>query len=490
MKFALLLVMEFDYLVIGAGVAGLSFTALMEKKLAQNASTPGQKIALLESHHLVGGCASYFERDGFLFDAGATTLSGLLPGRPLDLLIKELNLNIDLKKIDPGLIFLFPDKIINRFSDEEKWREELSKNFPKISHNDFWNKIEKINKLGWELSGNQHELPLRSKSDLLKLISFKNLKAIKALPLLFKSVEKSLGTESSHNKEYRALINELLFITAQNKMDDTPLLMGAMGLSYPNDTYYAMGGMKALCLALQEKCSHLFLRHKVIEIKKIPNGFLVTTDKRTFTTKKIISSLPEWNNAALLKDEVSKVNKEEKNCWSAFMLYLTIPKNEKRSGLYYQIHTDPIPFCDSKSFFVSLSHPQDQLRSIFERQTVTISCHTKPSLWENLESEEYKRRKKIVQDFILTHLCEHFDLKKDELKNIYSGSPKTFVRYTNRHRGLVGGIPHSLKRNPLSYALAFSSIENFYQIGDTQFPGQGIAAVILGAQNLIRFLEP
>ena len=91
--------MDYDLIVIGAGAAGLSFSALMEKR--------GYKIALLEAHSLPGGCASYFERNGNIFDVGATTLSGLKPGRSIDLLINELGLNLDIRKIDPGLICYF-----------------------------------------------------------------------------------------------------------------------------------------------------------------------------------------------------------------------------------------------------------------------------------------------------------------------------------------------------------------------------------------------
>jgi phytoene dehydrogenase-like protein len=63
------------------------------------------------------------------------------------------------------------------------------------------------------------------------------------------------------------------------------------------------------------------------------------------------------------------------------------------------------------------------------------------------------------------------------------------VKYTGRYKGLVGGIPHSLKRNPISYLIGRSPYRNFYMLGDTQYPGQGIASVVLGAQNLSKYLS-
>ncbi|MBP9680719.1 MAG: FAD-dependent oxidoreductase [Bacteriovorax sp.] len=474
--------MDLDYLVIGAGIAGLSFTALLEKKCVSS----GERIALLEAHSLVGGCASYFFKDGHHFDAGATTLSALHPGQPIYELIKSLDLKLDLRKIDPGLIFLFPDKKIFRHADHEQWKNELSKHFPQINHQKIWNRIEMINQKGWKLTSLTHQIPLRSFLDLFSLLHPRYLQSADLLLTLFRSVEDGLDLEKS-NPQYRALINELLFITAQNHMNDTPLLMGAMGLSYPSDTHHVMGGMRALCLALKEKCPHLYLNQSVQEIKSIRGGFEVLTQKRTFTTKKIISTLPIWNNSLLLKNEITLKNENPDLAWSAFMLYLTIPKNQEREGLYYQIHCGAIPFCESESFFVSLSHPQDPTRSQ-TRQTVTISCHTKTMAWRDLAPEIYQHQKEVVAKFILNHLCQHFSLEYLDCQNIYTATPKTFIHYTQRFQGLVGGIPHSLKRNPLSYLSDRSRLKNFYQIGDTQFPGQGIAAVVLGSQNLISHL--
>lgn len=478
--------MYYDYLVIGAGAAGLSFTALMEKKLNGNGRESKKTIALLEAHSLSGGCASYFERQGFLFDAGATTLSGLKDNRPLQKLFSDLDLQLELLKVDPGIISLFPDKKVSHYSDNEKWVEELDKHFPQINNREVWDKIFAISDQGWLLSKNFPELPLLSWTELLNFFKKETLQSIKLLPHLFTSVEKSLALNQINDQEYLALINELLFITAQNTAKDTPMLMGSMGLSYPDDTWYPIGGMKSLATALEKKCSHLYFRHKVLSLKKESNGFTVVTNKGTFTCGTLISSLPEWNHNDLFGETLFP-EKTTENCWSAYMLYMTVPKS-KREGIYFQVHCDAIPYCESKSFFVSLSHPDDPVRSQ-NRQTVTISCHTKPAAWENLPQEEYKRRKKITEDFILDVFCKRFSLAKEDLANIMTGSPETFLKYTHRYKGLVGGIPHSLGKNPLEYMISRSPFKHFHLIGDTQFPGQGIAAVVLGAQNLAEKLE-
>jgi C-3',4' desaturase CrtD len=482
--------MEFDYIVIGAGSAGLSFAALMEKR--------GYKIAILEAHSLPGGCSSYFERDGFTFDAGATTLSGLKAGRPLQRLITELNLKLDLISVDPGIVCLIGDKKILRYRDPERWIEELKKNFAGINHRKLWHKLKLIESRGWSLSTTFKNIPLRSFKSLFSFFSVKLPLALLSAPGLFRSVESELQKFNIKDQSYLNMLDELLFITAQNNRLETPLLMGAMGLCYPEDTSYALGGMKAFSNALADKCSSIFYRHQVQKINPIETGiggFTVHTNQGIFRAKNLVSTIPIWNIPELFEDQKAKdfssfeKTPDPKDCWSAFMIYLTIPLNSATESLYYQIHCEGIPFCSTKSFFVSLSHPADSTRSIHGRQTVTISTHTKSSEWLGLDIAEYKNKKEITANFILNVLKEKFQLQENDLQNILTGTPRTFIKYTKRYSGLVGGIPHSLNRNPLDYIIARSPYKNFYMLGDTQFPGQGIAAVVMGAMNLVDYLD-
>lgn len=483
--------MEYDYIVIGAGSSGLSFSALMEKK--------GFKVALIEAHALPGGCSSYFEREGFCFDAGATTLSGLKEKRPLAKLIAELQLNLDLIEVDPGIVSILSSKEVFRFKKTADWMAELEKKFPGINHRQFWQNLESIDNKGWLLSTLFKNIPLRSYKSVSAFLTPDLFKALSSLPSLVRSVDSELESQNITDPEYLSMLDELLFITAQNHRKDTPLLMGAMGLSYPNDTFYAKGGMKAFSEALAGKCSHLFYRQsvkKITPLKGGKEGFEVMTNKSVFKGKKVVSTIPIWNHADLFEE--SSIKKFFKNypapepseCWSAFMIYLTIPLDKKRQGLYYQVHTPAIPHCQTHSFFVSLSHPDDHLRSINNRQVVTISTHTRSQDWVGLNKEDYQKKKQECSEFILKYLKEKFQLLDSDLQNVFTGSPKTFERYTRRYGGLVGGIPHSLKRNPLDFLMARSPAENFYMLGDTQYPGQGIAAVVMGAQNLSEYLSP
>ena len=451
--------MTHDFVIIGAGASGLSLAAMLSKQKINN--------VLLEAHSLPGGSSSYFERDGFVFDAGATTLSGLKTNRPLANLFRTLELQPELVTIDPGIIFSFENKMVRRFQDHEQWMNELEEKFPAINHRELWNKISDVEKMGWQLSENFNHLPLRSTADLFSLLKIKNTLPFRSLIPLLTSVEKYFHLNSLQDENYLKLIDEMLFITAQNNRFDTPALMGAMGLNYPSDTSVMKGGMKAFVNLLADQCADIRYRHKVEKVEKVNDIFHVHTNQGILQARHVVSTIPQYNESATY--------------WSAYMLYFTITDQDFES-LFYQIHCERIPLCETQSFFVSLSLPQKG------RRTVTISTHTHSQIWEQMTREEYKMAKQKVADFMIDLFCKRLTIKRESLDHIITGSPTTFKRYTHRPHGLVGGIPHSLKRSLSDVFISRSPYKNYYLLGDTQFPGQGIASVVLGSQNLLNHL--
>lgn len=451
--------MTHDFVIIGAGASGLSLAAMLSKQKINN--------VLLEAHSLPGGSSSYFERDGFVFDAGATTLSGLKANRPLTKLFRDLELQPEIVTVDPGIIFSFEEKLVRRYQDHEKWVQELEEKFPGINHRGLWKKISDVEKMGWQLSDNFNHLPLRSAADIFSLLKIKNTLPFRSLAPLLNSVEKYFHLNKLQDENYLRLIDEMLFITSQNNRFDTPALMGAMGLNYPSDTSVMKGGMKAFVHLLADQCSDIRYRHKVERVEKHDGIFMVHTNHGTLKAKHVVSTIPQY--------------KVSTSYWSAYMLYFTIP-DQNFESLFYQIHCDQIPLCETHSFFVSLSLPQKG------RRTVTISTHTYPQIWEKMTREEYKMAKNKVADFMIELFCHRLGVKRESLDHVITGSPTTFKRYTHRPHGHVGGIPHSLKRSLSDVFISRSPYQNYYYLGDTQFPGQGIASVVLGSQNLLNHL--
>ncbi len=477
-----------NFIVIGAGYAGVAAASLLR--------TRGLGVTLLEAHSLIGGCASYFRRKDFLFDVGATTFSGVHPNQPLGKLFLELGIKPDLIKIDPGMIIKMRENVIMRHSNQEDWLEEVNRHFPGRNINHFWRKVFRLEELAWEFIDQNRRIPPRSIFDLISLVKLNNLNKLQMIPELFRSVSQQLKSLNIESPDFKKFIDEQLLITTQSRSDVAPMLTSAMGLAYPAETYYPVGGMykpaKLMLDKFKEMNGNLILKEKVIAITRESKGYRVVTKKgNIYIAKGIISSLPIWNMAEITEGKIQKyfISKSNKffEAPGAFTLNFAIESKADLPSLYYQVHTrSQIPFCHAGAFFVSFSHVDDREKAPEGFRTVTISTHTNPNEWLDLKKEIYEEKKEVTAKFILEEF--HFAFPELSAANKLfplAGTPDTFEFYTHRKNGFVGGIPHSIHTNLLFMTPNVTPFPNLYIVGDSVFPGQGVPAVVLGAMNVV-----
>lgn len=93
---------DYDVIVIGAGLGGLSAGALLAKQ--------GRSVLVLEQSDRIGGCCSTFDRDGFRCDVGASIVEIIEPiEKVFNKLGTTLQQEVDLIPCDPLMSFIFPD---------------------------------------------------------------------------------------------------------------------------------------------------------------------------------------------------------------------------------------------------------------------------------------------------------------------------------------------------------------------------------------------
>lgn len=403
-------------LVIGAGGGGIASALL--------ASLRGEDVTLVEAHDKLGGCASYFQRGKFVFDVGATTISGVKEGEPLGDLFAMIGATPPMKLADPGIVFHLSDgKIVRYHSDFELWMKELSTHFPNLDHRPFWEKVFRINKDGWEV-----------------LRNIWHPKNVKLLPYLFVSTDLMIRKFQLEDPSYLELINGILLISAQAHATKVPFLVGAMALAYPASCYAPVGGMKGLMDFFEKE-----LRNRGVNLQKKTR---LTEIPKEF--EKSFSNVP--------------VYQKNDGTWGALTLYFGVKSNIPE--VYHQIHVNGI------NYFVSFSIPGDESRAPTGYQAVTISTH--------VDARTYVRDQLIDQ--IMNDFLARFPVS--DVKFFTTGTPKTFERYTGRESGFVGGIPLLLGKLPKLDTI-FPK-KNVYRVGDTVFPGQGLCGVVAGALLLHR----
>jgi len=114
----------FDVIIIGSGVGGLT-AGLTLQTLDSNLET-----LILEQHNAPGGYISGFKRKGYYFDSGAEGLVYCGEGQSFRNALDSINVHQDFLEIDPIEVLHYSNKTITMYSNAEKYKEELIKNFP------------------------------------------------------------------------------------------------------------------------------------------------------------------------------------------------------------------------------------------------------------------------------------------------------------------------------------------------------------------------
>lgn len=480
-------------LILGAGYSGLAAAAMLAKR--------GSDVCVLESHSLPGGCASFFQRGAYRFDVGATTLSGMAFNGPMQLLYNELQLKTPLIKQDIGMEIHLHDTKLKRYADHELWMQELKRVFPKLNTTATWQKFNEWNQRSWRTLPQLHSFPPRSIMDYPKLVTEAGLKGFALAPALLQTVYSTLSQAERSDPAYLRLIDEQLIISTQSHSQKVNALVGSLGLIYPSDTYYPMGGMAALAQELVQVIKNysgrIIYKQEVSQIQKKGSDFIVTTSKeRQFKSKYVLSSIPGWNHLKLgpveFLPEAEKFNQRYPKAWGAMVGYFAVKLKSKPQAHYFQIHTEhPHPKLKAmKSLFFSLSHPDDHTRAPKDYQTVTVSTHCMDAQNLDRNHPDYLELKETYKNHISTIFRNHFGPYEIlEMSEPEIATPLSFEHYTKRLHGRVGGIAHGNFWDLINYPSQETQIPGFYRFGDTVFPGQGVVGVVAGAQKLVTKLN-
>ena len=479
-----------ETLVLGAGYAGLTAASLLAKA--------GGAVTVLEAHETIGGCAGFFRVGKYSFDVGATTLTGFGKGQPAERVFSHLDIDVDVHKVDPGQVIRTREGDILRHVDVDQWKDEAARWFPQGNQAGFWDEIHALNDKAWDVVAKRTHMPPTSVREWASLVGSTTVEEIGLLPGLLRPVSTLMNKHRvADDANFRAFVNEQLMISTQNTLDKAPYLIGALGLAYPSETYYPIGGMFAPALKLmrflqKKKVPVKFRRHVTSIERSAEKRWTVTcANGEVYSAQRVISSIPIWNMPSMTDGRISsyyqKLARRFSFSWAAVTAYIAVEGTPEVKSPYTQLHVDDIPGISSGSLFVSVSHPSDTKKAPEGNATVTISTHARADEWTGLDTASLKTKKSQSVEAILNAVRNQMpELGDLHWHEVHGGTPQTWVRYTNRHNGFVGGIPHSTGKPIITLPPNKTPFAGLYQIGDSAFPGQGVPAVMTGAWNTVQ----
>ena len=490
----------YDLVVVGGGMGGLSLAALAQRS--------GRRVALLEAHTHLGGCAGWFERGPYTFDAGATALMGLEVGEPLGELLNAIGLDFQGTKT-PAYRVCLPDRELRIVPQTSEFEAAIEAVFPGQSgaKRRFWRWQAAIGQELFRVAGKGTRLPWSSLADIfhdLNVLGPRGAAAASSCLLTVQNVLQLLGL--ANDRPFRALIAMLLQDTAQAGPEIVPFANASACLqAYRIGMSRPQGGMRALAEGIGQRFAALggdlrtgTLVDRVEEQANAGNTprFVVQTRRRQrFLAREVAFNLPIDLAVQLLgrslDRRLARCEAGSRARWSAFTGYLAVDRTSvpDDAPLFHQVLQDyNSPIHDGNNVLISLSPLEDPGYGPPDVRVATLSTHVRPMDWQNLTGEEYQKRKTEFENRLLGALGRALPEAPASLRHSEFASPRSFVRYTRRNNGAVGGPPVSRRNSNLLAVGADILGPGLWLVGDSVFPGQGTMAVVLSARRVLEQL--
>ncbi len=479
--------------VIGAGIGGLTVGALLAKR--------GFVVDVYEQAAIAGGCASTFRRKGFIFDVGATQVAGLEAGGIHHQIFHELEVEPPSAcYCDPACAVYLPHETtpINIWRDPERWREERMRHFP--NSEPFWQFLADLFQRSWRFQQRNPVLPPCTWSDWWRLLQAMRWDTIATFPYTFATVGDALrGFGLAGDRRLRTFLDLQLKLYSQVNAEETALLYAATTLSLsqaPLGLFHLKGSMQVLTDKLVEALykwgGRLHTLHRVtaIEAKSPPQirvqhlrsgeSWWVPADH--VVANVTVQNLVELTGSALPQGYRQRVANLPPAS-GAFVVYLGVDRSAIPPNCppHLQFLDD---YADERSLFVSVSQPGDG-RAEEGKATIIASEFTDPELWHN--AEDYKQLKQFFMQRAIAQLGKFFNLA-GTIQHQEAATPRTFLRYTARHRGNVGGIGMRVSHFGLWSFGNRTPLPRIWLVGDCTHPGEGTAGVSYSALTTVQHI--
>ncbi len=496
----------FDLIVVGGGLGGLATAALAQRL--------GQRTALLESHTKLGGCAGYFERGPYTFDAGATALMGLDRGEPIGDLAAMLDLEIASAPADSYRVHL-PDSVLDISADQARFEDDLiqalgAQGAREASVRAFWRIQQAIGRTLFEKAARIPRLPAGSPADLIQVLRVLGPSGLLAGATAIATVSHLMTVLGlGRDPRLRALVGMLLEDTAQAGPETVPLANASACLhAYRRGMRRPLGGMKAFvetfarrfrALGGELKTATLVDRVEVLKPgDRSHDGprFVVHTRRRDrLSARNVAFNLPIDLAARLLDrplaGRLAVDESRSRAAWSAFTGYLAIDRAAvpDQAPLFHQVlRSYDEPLHDANNVLISLSPVGDLGYGPESVRVATLSTHTRPRDWADLDRDSLEHKKKDFENRMLAALGQALPLAPAALHHAEFGTPRAFARYTRRTAGAVGG-PAASRFNSNFLAVGHDALgPGLFLVGDSVFPGQGTMAVVVSAIRVVERL--
>jgi phytoene dehydrogenase-like protein len=421
--------MDYDVLIIGAGMSGLAAGI----RLAYY----GKRVCILEKHYRIGGLNSFYSRGRHKFDVGLHAVTNYVPKdvklAPLPKLLRQLKLKAEDFALCPQhmSVIKFPDKSLRFNNDFDFFVQEVVDNFPTQADN-----FLKLLKAIFEYDElNLCAKPISAHEVMNSIISDPLLVDMIFCPLMF------YGNAQENDMEFGQFV--IMFKSIFCEGFARPQAGVRQILDVLVKKYKACGGeLRMKCAVAGLKCANSRVESILLE-----NGEVLTADR-------ILSSAGYVETMKLLVNHDSQNFNRHAGQLSFVEFILVLNKEpaeiDYNTTITFYNNTDrfdyrtPDELVDVSSGVICCPN-NFQFESPLPEGMLRITNLANFDLWNKLGEEEYKAQKAAWLETTLKEVVKFVPDFRDSIVFTDIFTPKTIHKFTGHINGAVYGTPNKIK---------------------------------------------
>jgi C-3',4' desaturase CrtD len=491
--------MDYEVLVVGGGIGGLTVAALLAAR--------GVSVCLFERADTAGGCAANVSAGGYEFEGGAGLYSSWGKDELHQRIFAELGITPpETRLCTPAYVVRLADGTdIALSTDPVEFENNLAKAFPECT-TDAVAFYQLLARTDTEVRNAAERWPdLRSIATTRNLLTFRASQVRNLRRLNGEVVAQHLGTTSPR---FRQFIDTQLQMLAQSSSDECPFPYAAVGLTLPLRGMYAIKGggdslAQSLTNCIRQAGGTVRLNSPVLRLAYGADGSAAGVDllsgETVFARRAIVSNLTAWDTYGKLVGQAripSEVRVALKSLRSngGYMLYLGMDEAAavRLPADHVLAITDSDDQLSTPSPFMFSATPEWDARGPVGKRAVTVWTQTDAEAWFAFHKDaaelETQDQETLADWWNIIHRC--LPELGSGVEVIETETPQGHYERTRRRLGMVGGFAQSLSgagANPFGHK---SPLPGLYMVGDTLFPGPGLAGVSYSALLIANELAP
>lgn len=504
---------DYDVTIIGAGMAGLTCAAKLQKK--------GKRVLLVEQHNKAGGYCTNFKRKGYDFETSIHFIVGCEPGGMLYDILTECGAerNVKFIKLAPAIYkSVYPDRTFVIPASLSEFKKKLSQEFPHESVNveKYFSGLERMFAF-IEKMNNKNISPLRKAA--APVLDFRTFWTF--IFNLNKTFDKYLYRDI-RDQRVREIVSQLwgFFGVPPKRLSYLFYVMGFTGY-FMQGAYYIEGGSQRLsdgiAKAFTENGGILLLNADAKEIL-IENGTakgIRVYDKRSkqekiYTSDIVVSCADATHTYSDLVGEknlpagfLSRI-RSLKPAISAFAVYLGVKMDlpeefkddfdvfvyssyDSEAAFDSVIRREGMP-AYALSFYSNVwpgFSPEPGKKHVISLLTImNLEESRMKELWKiddiYKRGEKYKKIKERYAAELLDRAEKIIPGLKKSIEVMEIATPVTMKRYTRNLNGSILGWENSVSQSLLKRMKQTTPVKNLFMASAWTFPGGGVNGATMG----------